>query len=181
MCKTCFHLHFTKFYNIVNYTPDLSPQYFTLRLHASPVRSHVILVVEVTALEVSITLGLTVISPQLYYTLLGYTCVYMQTCLLQWSCDSMITGVPCMWCSNPPSQAEECSTVVRSSFEVQTSKYAHVVRNTVVVEQCSQIKHPTGTASGQHVIVSQCCCRADSADVAVCQCCFEADRAEHWY
>lgn len=54
--KTCFLLHFTEFRNIVNYTHDLMPQYLTLKWHASPAKSHVILVMEEITLEVSIAL-----------------------------------------------------------------------------------------------------------------------------
>lgn len=39
-----------------------------------------------------------------------------------------------------PSRAEECSTVVGYSFQVETSKGANATRNTVVVEHRSQIK-----------------------------------------
>jgi predicted thioesterase len=57
-------------------------------------------------------------------------------------------------------QLEECSTGVRSSFQVQMSEHADAVRNTVVVEV--QIKRMALTAPGKHVTV-----KAGSAGVTI--------------
>jgi hypothetical protein len=61
-----------------------------------------------------------------------------------------------------PPRAEECNTVVRSVPVVEMCGC-----KLPSSEHCSQIKHPTGNASGQHVTAGQCC--------------FEPDRPERLY
>jgi hypothetical protein len=41
----------------------------------------------------------------------------------------------------PPTEIEECSTVIRSSFQVQKSKSINAARNTMTLEQWSRIEH----------------------------------------
>lgn len=55
---------------------------------------------------------------------------------------------------------------------------ADAARNTVIMEQCLQIKRTACNAPGRHVTISRCCFEMDSADVIVGNCSFEADRAE---
>lgn len=78
------------------------------------------------------------------------------------------------WCYSPaPAPAEECSSVIRCSFELRTSKcvVASLQHSRYILiclaEQCSQITYTTDNTPGQHVVPGQCF--------------FEANTAKHWY
>jgi hypothetical protein len=76
----------------------------------------------------------------------------------------VIPGPACLWRSEP--QLGRKSVGLSALFELQTSKTAlqRSVKNTVAVQQSSQIKNKTGNTPGQHVTFDQCCFEADNAE-----------------
>jgi hypothetical protein len=58
------------------------------------------------------------------------------------------------------------------------SKREKAMRNSMIVEECSQIKHAVASITVQDVTVCQWCIEVYSADVIPGQCSFEVDKAK---
>jgi hypothetical protein len=83
-----------------------------------------------------------------FYKLLGYKS-YME--MHKVLCTSYVRSfMTCLWSAvkpQPPTWAKECISFLWFSFQHQTSKGVNASRNTVVVKQCSEIKHISGNDS----------------------------------